>query len=200
MNDRFTILIVDDIPFNIFSLKLLIEDNFDDINILEALSVKDAIKEIMKNKVDLILTDLQMPEASGFDLARYLKDIEETKDIPIIMITGIYDNDTYKKMAYESSKNVVDYITKPIDDEILCSKLRIFINVFNSIKLTKIKLEQSELELIKSRKITKMLDNIEEHFDDRIRIEKEEVFEYLIAEEDMISLDTVIEFAKNKED
>lgn len=142
-----------------------------------------------------------MPEASGFDLARYLKDIEETKDIPIMMITGIYNDAMYEKMAYESSKNVVDYITKPIDDEILCSKLRVFINVFNSIKQNKIKLEQSEVELLRSKKITKMLDNIEEHFDDRVKIEKEEVYEYLIDEEDMISLDKIIDYAKhNKED
>lgn len=200
MDDKFTILLVDDISSNLFALRLLLEDNFEDVNILEALSVKDAIKEIMKNKVDMILTDLQMPEASGFDLARYLKDIEETKDIPIMMITGIYNDAMYEKMAYESSKNVVDYITKPIDDEILCSKLKVFINVFNAMKQNKIKLEQSEIELLRNRKITKMLDNIEEHFDNRVKIDKEEVYEYLINDEDMISLDNIIDYAKHKED
>lgn len=200
MDDKFTILLVDDISTNLFALRLLLEDNFEDVNILEALSVRDAIKEIMKNKVDMILTDLQMPEASGFDLARYLKDIEETKDIPIMMITGIYNDAMYEKMAYESSKNVVDYITKPIDDEILCSKLKVFINVFNAMKQNKIKLEQSEIELLRNRKITKMLDNIEEHFDNRVKIDKEEVYEYLINDEDMISLDNIIDYAKHKED
>lgn len=200
MEDKFTILLVDDISTNLFALRLLLEDNFEDVNILEALSVRDAIKEIMKNKVDMILTDLQMPEASGFDLARYLKDIEETKDIPIMMITGIYNDAMYEKMAYESSKNVVDYITKPIDDEILCSKLKVFINVFNAMKQNKIKLEQSEIELLRNRKITKMLDNIEEHFDNRVKIDKEEVYEYLINDEDMISLDKIIDYAKHKED
>lgn len=200
MEDKFTILLVDDISTNLFALRLLLEDNFEDVNILEALSVRDAIKEIMKNKVDMILTDLQMPEASGFDLARYLKDIEETKDIPIMMITGIYNDAMYEKMAYESSKNVVDYITKPIDDEILCSKLKVFINVFNAMKQNKIKLEQSEIELLRNRKITKMLDNIEEHFDNRVKIDKEEVYEYLINDEDMISLDNIIDYAKHKED
>lgn len=58
MEDRFTILLVDDNSSNLFALRFLIEDNFPDVNVLEALSVRDAIKQIMKNKVDMILTDL----------------------------------------------------------------------------------------------------------------------------------------------
>lgn len=135
--EKFTLLLVDDIDTNLFTLRLLIEENFDDINILEALTVKDAVELVMANDVDLILTDVQMPEAGGFDLAKYLKDIDKTKDLPIIMISGIYEDDIHKKLAYHSSKNVIDFITKPIDDELLTSKLKAFMNILNSRKKDK---------------------------------------------------------------
>ncbi|TLP35191.1 response regulator [Arcobacter arenosus] len=190
--EKFNILIVDDIKANLFSLNLLLDNNFDNINVIEATSVKDSIKQIMKHNVDLVLTDIQMPEASGYDLAEYLLDIEETKDIPIIMISGIYEDDIYKKKAYNSSKNVVDFITKPIDDELLVQKLKAFINIISSMKENKIKLEQKELELQRDRKISNMLGTIENHFDSKIELDEEEVYEYLIKEDDLINLDDII--------
>ncbi len=190
--EKFNILIVDDIEANLFSLNLLLENSFDNVNVINATSVKDAIKQIMKHNVDLVLTDIQMPEASGYDLAEYLLSIEETKDIPIIMISGIYEDDIYKKKAFNSSKNVVDFITKPIDDELLVQKLKAFINIISSMKENKIKLEEKELELKRDRKITNMLDTIEEHFDNKIEINEDEVYEYLIKEDDLINLDDII--------
>lgn len=59
------ILIVDDISTNIFSLKSLIENNFK-INIFSAMNVQKAIEILMKNSINLILTDIQMPEIDGF--------------------------------------------------------------------------------------------------------------------------------------
>ena len=93
--NKFNILLVDDIPENIYSLKLLIEESFD-INIFSALSAQEAIGIIMQNSIDLILTDVQMPEIDGFEFARYLKDLDTTKHIPIIFITGIFEKDEYK--------------------------------------------------------------------------------------------------------
>ena len=93
--NKFSILLLDDIPENIYSLKLLIEENFD-INIFTAFKAQEAIEIVMNNPIDLILTDVQMPDIDGFQFAQYLKDIESTKDIPVIFITGIYEKDEYK--------------------------------------------------------------------------------------------------------
>lgn len=65
------ILIVDDISTNIFSLKSLIENNFK-INIFSAMNVQKAIEILMKNSINLILTDIQMPEIDGFEFAQML--------------------------------------------------------------------------------------------------------------------------------
>mgnify|MGYP003393222718 CR=1 FL=1 len=81
--NKFSILLLDDVSENIYSLKLLIEENFD-INIFTALKAQEAIEIVMNNTIDLILTDVQMPDVDGFEFAQYLKDVESTKNIPVI--------------------------------------------------------------------------------------------------------------------
>ena len=66
--EKFAILIVDDIEENIYSLRLLIEESFD-VNIFTALNAKEAIKILVENNIDLILTDIQMPDIDGFEFA-----------------------------------------------------------------------------------------------------------------------------------
>jgi len=142
--NKFTVLLLDDVEENLYSLRLMIEDNFDDINILTSLSAQDAMALLMENSVDLILSDIQMPEVDGFQFAEYIKGVEKTKDIPIIFITGIYDKSEYQKRGYDLG--AVEYISKPIDDVLLSSKLKVYIDLFESLK-------QNEEELIKKNEM-----------------------------------------------
>lgn len=57
---KFNVLIVDDIEENIYSLRLLIEDNFD-LNIFTATNANDAMSILLNKRIDLILMDVQMP-------------------------------------------------------------------------------------------------------------------------------------------
>lgn len=125
------ILIVDDNPSNIFSLKVLIEDEFD-CTIYTALDAKEAIKILITNKIDLILSDIQMPEIDGFEFANYIKGIETLKNIPLIFLTAIYDKNEYKSKGYELG--AIDYITKPIDSKLLYLKLSRYFEVFQAQK------------------------------------------------------------------
>ena len=96
---KFNILLVDDVSENIHSLTMMIEDYFE-VNIFSALSAQEGMEILMNENIDLILSDVQMPEIDGFEFAEYLKGIEKTKDIPIVFITGIYDKDEYKTKGY----------------------------------------------------------------------------------------------------
>ena len=80
--EKFNILLVDDVSENIYSLKMMIEDSFD-VNIFSALSAQEGMEILMKENIDLILTDVQMPEIDGFEFVEYLKNIEKTKNIQI---------------------------------------------------------------------------------------------------------------------
>jgi signal transduction histidine kinase len=129
--EKFKILLVDDVPENIYSLKMMIEDSFD-VEIFSALSAQEGMEILMKEKIDLILTDVQMPEIDGFEFVEYLKNIDRTKEIPVIFITGIYDKDEYKSKGYDLG--AVEYITKPIHDVLLNSKLKVYIDIFEKRK------------------------------------------------------------------
>lgn len=184
---KFTILIIDDIEDNIYTLKFLLNSNFEDLEILEATSAKDAIFLIMQNDVDLILSDIQMPEIDGFELVEYLQSVPSTSQIPIVLITGIYHDDIYKKRAFSLSTEVVDFISKPIDDEVLCQKLRVYIKIFEEKKITKKNLQQKESLLKEHDKINGMLDNLDNINEDLQDIIKQsDEYKKIVEEEDLL--------------
>lgn len=171
--NKFKILILDDIYENVYALKLLLEDSFLDIEIFEATCVKDALVTIIKNEIDLILSDVQMPEVDGFQFVEYLQEVESTKHIPIILITGIYNTSEYQKKAYSLSSNVVDFISKPVNEEILCSKLKIFINLFS---------QKKQIVFSQEEKIDKMMNKLETKYR-----------KTLIEDDDLVDLQELIE-------
>lgn len=189
--EQFNLLMVDDTEDNLYSLRYLLEESFENINILEATNVKDALVLIMKNEIDLILSDVQMPEIDGFQFVEYLQEIDMTKNIPIILITGIYADKLYEKKAYNSSISVVDFISKPIDTEILCAKLKVFIKLFNEKKVDRIKIEKQE-EILKNRnKVKIMLDNLDGvHSEIKNEILKNvDIKELLLDERELLDID-----------
>jgi CheY-like chemotaxis protein len=185
--EKFKILIVDDIKENLYSLKLLIIESFENVSVLEASNVKEALVQIMKNDIDMILTDIQMPETSGIDFAKYLEDIDETKDIPIMLITGVYNDPEFKKKAFRSSKNIVD--------ELLCSKLNVFINIFEQRKADKKKIKDSQKEIRNQKKFISMLEKVDKHFCDIINVEEDLKFS-LREEADTVDINELLEKKK----
>jgi C4-dicarboxylate-specific signal transduction histidine kinase len=151
--DKFNILLVDDVSENIYSLKMMIEDSFD-VNIFSALSAQEGMEILMKENIDLILTDVQMPEIDGFEFVEYLKNIEKTKDIPVIFITGIYDKDEYKTKGY--NLGAIEYITKPIHDILLNSKLKVYIDIFEKRKYNVEQIATKDRVLIHQSKMATM--------------------------------------------
>jgi len=151
--NKFNILLVDDIEENIYALKLIIEDCFD-VNIYSALSAQEGIKILMEKDIDLILSDIQMPEIDGFEFAEYIKGIDKTKNIPIIFITGIYDKNEYQQKGY--NLGAIEYISKPIDDKLLTSKLKVYIDLFESSKLSQEELHRKDEILIHQSKMATM--------------------------------------------
>jgi len=151
--ERFRILVVDDVEENIHSLKMMVSDSFD-VDIFTALSAQRGMDILMKEDVNLILTDIQMPEIDGFEFAQYLQGIEKTKDIPLIFITGIYNKDEYQKKGYELG--AIDYITKPIDGALLNAKLKVYIYLFDMKRKREEELHIKDKMLIHQAKMATM--------------------------------------------
>jgi diguanylate cyclase (GGDEF)-like protein len=112
------ILIVDDFPSNIQILAQAFQDDYD---IKIATNGTKALEIISISKPDLILLDVVMPEMDGYDVCRYLKNNDHTKDIPIIFITA------QKGIEYEAwglELGAVDYIYKPFHLPLVRARVR----------------------------------------------------------------------------
>ena len=110
-----TILVVDDQPINVQLLKRKLER--EGIQVTAAYNGAEALQLVKKEKPDLILLDVMMPDMDGIEVCQRLQADEATRSIPMIFITAR----TSKEGKIEGlGVGAVDYITKPIDlDETL---------------------------------------------------------------------------------
>ncbi len=133
----YNILCVDDNKNNLFTLSALLS-TVESVNSIEALSAKEALNILLSQPIDLILCDIQMPDINGFELAKMIKSNKKTKHIPIIFVTAVFKSDEFIAQGFEIG--AIDYVTKPIDDNQLLSKITLYLKIFEEKK----KLIQSE--------------------------------------------------------
>src|ERR1700684_3905855 len=112
------ILIVDDKPENIFSLKTTLELHSFPTD--TALGGEEALKKILKNQYALIILDVQMPGMDGFEVAEAISGYSKGKDIPILFLSAANADKKFITKGYTSGG--IDYITKPTDPDILLLK------------------------------------------------------------------------------
>jgi signal transduction histidine kinase len=119
-----TILIVDDNENNLFTLRSLIKE-YINVEIVQAQSGEDALKILMKQGVDLIILDVQMPEMDGFETAAIIRTRPKNQHIPIVFLTAAYKTDEFQKKGFEIG--AVDYLTKPIDAPQLINRIQSYV-------------------------------------------------------------------------
>ncbi len=119
------ILIVDDNKNNIYSLKRLLESHNFKTDAAE--SGEEALGKALKNNYSLIILDVQMPGMDGFEVAETFAGYSKTKDIPIIFLSAVNTEKQFITKGYASGG--IDYVTKPIDTDILMLKVKTFYNL-----------------------------------------------------------------------
>ncbi|GAB4391322.1 MAG: hypothetical protein Tsb005_00630 [Gammaproteobacteria bacterium] len=140
MNIKPAILIVDDREENLIALEALIKQLEQEVTIVKSLSANDALAKLLYQKFALILLDVQMPNMDGFEMARLVKRKNKTANIPIIFLTA-HDPGCINQM-FGYNAGAVDYLTKPINSEILLAKVKVFLDLY---------LLQAELEYSQQR-------------------------------------------------
>ena len=126
------ILIIDD---QIETINFIVDCFYDSIKEYEfyhALNGINAIEVARKFSPKLIIIDWEMPGMSGIDTIKRLKSIESTKDIPVIMLTGIMTSSENLKTALEAG--AIDFIRKPIDKLELIARTGSMLMLANSYK------------------------------------------------------------------
>lgn len=134
------ILVVDDRKENLFAMQKILQVLHCDVYVVQ--SGNEALSYTLRHDFALILLDVNMPEMDGFELAELLRSNEETKHIPIIFVTASNKEDQSVFKGYESG--AVDYLFKPVNADILLSKVKIFLELNRRNK--ELEAIQSELE------------------------------------------------------
>lgn len=133
-----TILLVDDEPDNLKILTDYLKLAYPDAQLRQAKNGLIATKIMEKEKVDLVLTDWNMPVMSGLELTKFVRAKEEYKYVPVVMQTANTE-DKQLKEAFEAG--VMDYIKKPI------SELELLARVKSAVEMSQAKRKAEELLL-----------------------------------------------------
>lgn len=124
------ILIVDDTPENLFSLKSLLQLHAYDVD--TASSGEEALKRILKNEYELAILDVQMPGMDGYEVAEAITGYSKSKDIPIIFLSAVNVDKRFVTKGYASGG--VDYVTKPFDPDLLLLKVKTFVRLYRQTR------------------------------------------------------------------
>jgi len=138
------ILFVDDEQFVLDGFKRLLREYRDIWQIEFALNGKIALQMVNQQDFDVIITDVRMPEMPGLELLEHLQDNENTKKIPVVVLTGDHDR-TLKRRALELG--AVDLLNKPVNKEDLVARIN------NVLKLK----EYQDIILEKNRALERQL-------------------------------------------
>ena len=119
------VLVVDDERRSLLAMQELLAGP--DRNVIAAASGKDALRRILKTDFAIVLLDVRMPEMDGFETAALIRKLKRSRDTPIVFLTGAVEDESVLR-GYEVG--AVDYILKPVDPDILKSKVSVFVDLY----------------------------------------------------------------------
>lgn len=112
------VLVVDDDPVLVRLVKELLKNQ--GFVVETARDGIDAMVMVKKEKPDLIVLDIMMPELNGYDVLRALKFTDEYKDIPVLLLTA-REQELDKRIGEMMG---IDYLQKPVQREALVEKIK----------------------------------------------------------------------------
>jgi signal transduction histidine kinase len=122
---RARVLLVDDDARNLLALSEVLQPIAD---VVTAPSGSEALRELLKEDVAVILLDVFMPEMDGYETARLIRQRQRTAHIPIIFLSAVNKETDHLIRGY--SMGAVDYVFKPVDPVVLRSKVAVFVDLF----------------------------------------------------------------------
>jgi len=120
------ILVVDDERHGLVAMQQLLSGP--DRNVLAVGSGKEALRQILRTDFALILLDIRMPEMDGFETATLIRKLKRSRHTPIIFLTAALEDAQSVFRGYEIG--AVDYILKPVNIDILKSKVAVFVDLY----------------------------------------------------------------------
>ncbi len=140
------VLVVDDAEASLVALSALLGDMKCTVSL--ARSGNDALRQLLERDFAVMLLDVQMPDMDGYEVARHARQNPGTRNVPIIFVTASPDTEDTLLRGYGTG--AVDFLFKPINGEVLRSKVRVFLDLHagsQRLKRANAELEQAYRDL-----------------------------------------------------
>ncbi len=120
--NKVNILMVDDQPAKLLSYEVILEELGE--NLIKATSGREALEQLLKHEIAIVLMDVSMPELDGFELAEMIHQHPRCQDMAVIFISAVHLTELDQLKGYE--RGAVDYISVPVIPELLRAKVSVF--------------------------------------------------------------------------
>ncbi len=120
------ILVVDDREDNLFAIESLLRPVGRPV--VRARSGDEALKTVMRGGIAVVVLDVVMPRMDGLEVLAYLKRLDHTRNLPVVLMTGLGRDDDLAARAYELG--VSDFMFKPVDPWVVRTKVRALADLY----------------------------------------------------------------------
>jgi signal transduction histidine kinase len=124
--DKVNILLVDDQPGKLLAYEAMLNELGE--NLIKANSGKEALEQLLKNEITVVLMDVSMPELDGFELAEIIHGHPRYQKTAIIFVSAVHLSDVDRLKGYQSG--AVDYVSVPVIPELLRAKVSVFTELY----------------------------------------------------------------------
>jgi len=129
-HEKLNILLVDDQPSKLLSYEVMLEELGE--NLIKASSAREALEQLLKHDIAVILIDVCMPEQDGFELAAMIREHPRFQKTAIIFISAIHLAEVDHLRGYQMG--AVDYMPVPVIPEVLRAKVKVFTELYRKSK------------------------------------------------------------------
>jgi signal transduction histidine kinase len=140
MQDKINILLVDDQPAKLLSYEVILAELGE--NLIKASSAREALEQLLRKEIAVVLTDVSMPDLDGFELAAMIREHPRYQRTAIIFVSAIHLTDPDRLRGYAAG--AVDYLPVPLVPELMRAKVKVFAELYR--KTRELELLNAELE------------------------------------------------------
>jgi signal transduction histidine kinase len=165
MSEPVSILLVDDEARNLDVLETILGRA--DYRLVRAQTADEALMALLAGEFAAIVLDIQMPGTSGIELAQLIKQRKRNRDVPILFLTAYSVEERDVLRGYDVG--AVDYLTKPVNPDILRSKIAVFVDLFRKTRALAAANQALELEVAERQKVEEALRQANEELEARVQ-------------------------------
>jgi PAS domain S-box-containing protein len=163
-NEDVKILIVDDEARNLDSLEVMLESS--GCTLVRAQSADEALLAMLRHEFAAMILDIKMPSMTGIELAKLVKQRRRTEDVPILFLTAHLVDDEDVLRGY--GVGAVDYLSKPVNADILRSKMAVFVDLYRKTRALAALNEALRTQILERQKAQEAVEQVNQELELRV--------------------------------